>query len=283
MSEQVLQPAPALIAPKRVTAVDVCRALRRRFCAPEWALLFEVGDATGARHTRFTDAVAMSLWPSRGLELYGMEIKVSRSDWRSERANPEKAETIAAYCDRWSLVTGPGVVESIDEIPPAWGWILCEGERLTTQKEPARTDAKVCDRRFLAALLRRASTSDGAHYEAEVAARMEANEADFQRRVDRAVEMRLGDRDAALKDIEAFEAAAGIQISEFRGWASSAAETGRAVSAVMKSGVDQTYQGLQHCANTLRESAGRIEEALEALNLPAAPKPTSHKRRRGSR
>ena len=51
------------------------------------------------------DAVIMSLWPSRGLELHGVEIKVSRADWKREAADPAKAEAIAAYCDAGELAS----------------------------------------------------------------------------------------------------------------------------------------------------------------------------------
>lgn len=71
------KPAP------RITAADIEAALARIYSQPEWAILFDVGNATGGRATRRADAVAMSLWPSRGLELYGFEIKVSRADWKS--------------------------------------------------------------------------------------------------------------------------------------------------------------------------------------------------------
>ena len=59
-------------------------ALVKRHPPEAWALCFEVGDATGGGHTRWADAVAMSLWPSRGLHLHGFEIKASRSDWVKE-------------------------------------------------------------------------------------------------------------------------------------------------------------------------------------------------------
>lgn len=278
----LLTPAKARVPAKPITAADVRVALRRRFCAPEWALLFEVGDATGARHTRFADAVAMSLWPSRGLELHGMEIKVSRYDWRNERKTPEKAETIAAYCDRWLLVTGPRVVDSVDEIPPAWGWIEFDGEQLVTRKEAIRTDAKVCDRTFLAALLRRAAKTDDATVEAEIARRMQQKEEAFDERVQRAVEFRIGDRDRVLQDVEAFEAAAGFKISEFRGFGIDAEETGRAIAALKKSGVDSSYQGLHRAAETLRNCAGRVEEALAELGFtPRKPLTEPKKSRRG--
>ena len=56
----------------RFTSDDAKAALRLRCRPPEWALFFEVADSTGlAGHGRYLDAVAMNLYPSRGLELHG--------------------------------------------------------------------------------------------------------------------------------------------------------------------------------------------------------------------
>ena len=86
----------------KFTAVKLREAMSKRWAPPEYAVMWEVGRATGAvTNQRYADAVIMGLWPSRGLELHGVEIKVSRSDWRREAADPMKAEAIAAYCDRW--------------------------------------------------------------------------------------------------------------------------------------------------------------------------------------
>ena len=93
------------MASKHLTAADICVGLRKRYIAPEWALLFNVANGTGARQYRYADAIGMSLYPSRGLEIHGFEVKISKSDWKREAADPEKAETIAAYCDRWWVVT----------------------------------------------------------------------------------------------------------------------------------------------------------------------------------
>ncbi len=92
---------PAAQPPKMLRAADIRAGMATRWAAPEYAIMWEVADATGARHSRLADAVMMSLWPSRGLELHGVEIKVSRADWRREALTPQKAEKIAAYCDRW--------------------------------------------------------------------------------------------------------------------------------------------------------------------------------------
>ena len=93
-----------------ISAASVKASLRDRYAAPEWAILFEVADRTGTGASRRVDAVAMNFYPSRGLEVHGFEIKVSRSDWRRELVDPAKAEANFGACDRRWLVAPPGVV-----------------------------------------------------------------------------------------------------------------------------------------------------------------------------
>jgi hypothetical protein len=259
---------------EKITSATIRAAMARQYGHPTWALLFEVSDATGARHTRFADAVAMSLWPSRGLELHGFEIKVSKYDWRHERDTPNKAETIASYCDRWWLVTCPGVVDNISEIPPAWGWLelagngdlLKSGAPNLHQMKPAdKLEAKPIDRLFLAALLRRADRMDDAAAEAEILRRDAEREAAFDKRVAEALENRTRHRDDAAKDVAEFEAASGIKIKD--GWLHGPEEIGRAVRAVLKTGVDTVYGGLQTQAANLRHAADKIDEGLNELGI----------------
>ena len=141
----------------KFTSAELRQAMSKRWAPPEYAVMWEVGRATGAVHNqRYADAVIMSLWPSRGLELHGVEIKVSRADWRREAADPSKAEAVAAYCDRWWIHAGPGVIQDTSELPPMWGAREFDGRAWRTIKEAEKTDAKACDRGFLASLLRRA-------------------------------------------------------------------------------------------------------------------------------
>lgn len=65
-----------------------------------------VRDAAGFNVTRTADVLALGLWPSRGNELHGFEVKVSRADWRKELAQPEKAEGWCQIVDRWWIVKG---------------------------------------------------------------------------------------------------------------------------------------------------------------------------------
>lgn len=126
---------------------------------PEWATFFEVANATGSAARRHADAVAMGIWPSRGLLLVGFEIKDYRSDWRREQKNPAKAEAIVGHVDRFYLVTIPGVVKDVAELPEAWGLLEADAARrrlLVKKTAPDLGRAKgAVDRGFMAAMLRK--------------------------------------------------------------------------------------------------------------------------------
>lgn len=108
------------------TEASMLALLRERHAArhhgngPEWAYVEHVRNAAGFAATRTADAIALGLWPSRGHELHGFEVKVSRGDWRRELADPEKAEGWCAVVDRWWVVAPAGVVPK-DELPATWG------------------------------------------------------------------------------------------------------------------------------------------------------------------
>ena len=50
-------------------------ALRVKLPAGEYSLMHEVRNAAGVQANRSIDVLAMSLWPSRGLYLTGIELK----------------------------------------------------------------------------------------------------------------------------------------------------------------------------------------------------------------
>ncbi len=110
-----------------MTTQEINAALKRRYDPKNFAFLWEVGNATGANCRRHADALAMSLWPSRGMVLIGHEIKASRSDWVKELDNPEKAEAVYQYCDRWYLVVGDASIVKPGELPATWGLMVPRG------------------------------------------------------------------------------------------------------------------------------------------------------------
>ncbi len=128
-------------------------------------MLPQVRNCTGFSGTvRTADALIISLWPSRGLELIGVEIKVARQDWLREKENPEKADEIGKYCDRWWIVTPPGIVH-VDELPAAWGLMEWheDKKKWKTVKPAQSTTVKPVTKEFLAAILRRASETSVPH------------------------------------------------------------------------------------------------------------------------
>ena len=51
--------------------------LEARYCPPGWATIRECSDRTGYRN-RTADLIALGIWPSRGLEIIGFEVKSFR-------------------------------------------------------------------------------------------------------------------------------------------------------------------------------------------------------------
>src|ERR1051326_3693427 len=135
-----------------MTTPELRNLIRARYAPPEYGLLFEVGDATGAATSRHADAVAMSIWPSRGLEVIGMECKVYRSDWTKELRNPAKAESIWQYCDRWYLVVSDKDMVKEGELPPTWGLLAPKGNSLRIVVDPPKLGPKPLTRSFVAAM-----------------------------------------------------------------------------------------------------------------------------------
>jgi hypothetical protein len=152
------------------TEGQVIAALREMFDRESYAFLPGVPDATGFGKHRTADALAMSLWPSRGLDLIGFEVKVSRSDWVKELNSPSKAEAICRYCDKWFIVAGSADIVRAGELPSTWGLIAPRGGKLSIKTPAPQLTAQPIDRKFLAALLRRAAEvlTDKAEIEAKV-------------------------------------------------------------------------------------------------------------------
>lgn len=102
-----------------------------------WAFITHVRNKAGFDASRTVDALAMGLWPSRGLTIHGFEVKCSRADWLSELRNPAKAETFCRLVDRWWLVTADSSIVKPSELPEGWGWMYSNppGTRLFVKKE----------------------------------------------------------------------------------------------------------------------------------------------------
>lgn len=232
------------------------------------AVLFEVRDATGFAASRSIDAVTMSLWPSLGLELSGMEIKISRSDWLRELKEPAKASATFEYFDRWYLVA-PRHVANMDEIPGPWGWLAPEGDRLVTlKKAPLNGEPKPIDRKFLASMLRCGSKKDDALIEAaiqkattEVSTRLTES---HKQRVEAEVKRKLGEVQTDADHYRKLCSALGDNV----GWMGDEAIVA-AVRIVLASGITGTWSGVRNVQKRLTDAAAQIDRALSDLSIPA--------------
>lgn len=105
----------------KVTSGDIWKALKKRYCAPEWAIFPEVANGTGGDCRRHIDAMAFNFYPSRGLSIVAIEIKVDRGDLKRELITPDKAEEVACYCNEFWLAVPEGLITDQHEIPVTWG------------------------------------------------------------------------------------------------------------------------------------------------------------------
>lgn len=249
---------------KAMTAAQVREHLRKRYAPPEWALLEEVRNTTGAGYAeRYADAVAMNLWPSRGMEVLGFEIKVRRSDWLNELKQPSKSAPIQKFCDRWWVVAGGGNIVSGGELPPTWGLMVVSHDRLVVTKEAPKLDAAPLDRGFIASVLRRsaeavtATIAGDESYDRGYKAGHEAGKAAGERNAKYGLdELRL-----LRESLAAFKKASGLDITRYNG-----AELGEAVAVVNRlllRPVDVTRQ-LENARKPL-ELAVEMLQALEAV------------------
>lgn len=198
-----------------VTDVQVRAALRLRYPAGTFALMEEVGNGTGFKCNRHADAVAVGLWPSRGLFVEGIEIKVHRGDWLKELAQPEKADDIARWCDFWWVAAGTDDIVREGELPPNWGLLVLKGEKLYCKKQAPKLEPQALDRAFVAAMFRRV-------HEGQVAVAEHARRQGFDDGVTRGPEQHQREVDRLKSDLESlrtriarFEEASGVEIDHY--------------------------------------------------------------------
>ncbi|WP_066681647.1 hypothetical protein [Sphingomonas sp. CCH9-E2] len=246
---------------------DVRAALARKFCAPEYALFYEVGDATGGRARRWADAIAMGLWPSRGIALQGFEIKVSRSDWLNELRQPAKAEAIARYCRYWWIVTPPDLVRE-GELPERWGHYEVRGNGLKVVRAAPPLDPVPVSPEFLAALLRRSDE----HARSTVREAIEKAMVDERAAIGKRIEDEVKRRTRAATDraetaeatLNAIYAACALEAHEVSRLFYND-DFARAVAVVHRLGIAKTYSGIAQLGERIRPMADAIDSFIAAL------------------
>lgn len=247
--------------------------LRKRYPAPEWALMEEVAPATGGG-TRYADAIAVNLWSSRGHAIHGFEIKVSRSDWLRELKAPEKAEPLYRYCDHWWIVAPKGVVKD-GELPPTWGLLELRATGLVQVMAAPRLEPQPITRSFFASLMRRGferldALADDRHRAALAEAR-ESIDKRVAEQVERDVKWRTREHAALLNRVAEFEKASGVSLDRY---AAPPAGIVRVASHLTKldsyCAADGALGQLTKLADSLAKAAKTVNEAIAAYSKDPA-------------
>lgn len=247
----------------------VRKALRAQYPLPQYALLFEVASGMGKTLNGYADAIAMGLFPSRGLDIEGFEIKTDRRDWIKELKNPAKAEHVARFCDLWWLVIGDEKVAKPEEVPAGWGLYVVTDKRLEVLKRPKKLKAATPDRTFLGAMLRRANEMAERERQRAVesidkdqfvtTARAEARkEAEETFKDD--LKMATREHEALKREVEAFQKASGIEINMWNG-----TKMGEAVKLLMNMQSDREIAQIERLALEIEEKASHLKEGAQQL------------------
>jgi hypothetical protein len=251
-------------APK-ITEGDVLDALRQKYAPPAFAFLSHVATGTGAHAARTIDGLAMSVWPSRGYEIFGFEVKVSRSDWLRELKQPAKADAACRCVDKWYIVAPESVVMA-GELPKGWGYLayLPGASRVlrTVRDADELPDPHAMHRAFVAALFRKIDNSNidvrtlTREREQAYANGLEAGKKLGAPHAGRIV----AEHDRLRQRVDAFERASGINIDGYTG----ADTLGEAVKAIVAVGAGVTRQTLSY----QRRAIGRLlEQYDQAIGL----------------
>jgi hypothetical protein len=256
---------------------DVYARLRARFAGKGWALLTEVRDSTGySGHGRSADAVALDLWPSRGNELHGFEIKVSRSDWLKELRSPAKAEAVARFADRWWIVAGAKNIVRIDELPATWGLLVPakDGGLRVARQAPLMTPEPMT-RGFIASLFRRVLEAAEQEPPDITKVREKAHAAGYEEGVTSQryrVERAEADLRLLTQRVQAFEKESGIRLDDYN-----AGRIGTAVRTLMNGAdplraIEDAERSLTRALRALEAERKAIayERRLNEVQRPAA-------------
>lgn len=247
--------------PTNVSSSAIIHRLRERFpLADGWITM---GEVTPPGTKRRFDLIAIMGWQSRGHEVLGFEVKVSRSDWLAELKDPAKADPLVRLCSRWWIAAPPDVVK-VEELPAAWGLLVIHPEQVRAIKQAPQLNPEPWSPEvWRCMMLRQATREQHAPDDLEKAKRAGWTEG-YEEGAKSAERMQKSDRDhiAALEKIIAeAEKATGVQI---RFWCDYPA-LGEAMRLVRDSGSSRIVEKMEKHARELRETALRMRKAARSI------------------
>ena len=252
------------------TEQSLFKLLKARYPENAYALFSQVRNSTGYNGSRTADAVAFGLWPSRGLEVEGFEMKVSRTDWQKELKSPEKADVICKYCDRWWVVISDEKIVQDGELPATWGLLVQKGDKLVVKKAAPKLEPAALDKGFIASLMRRIQEESVAKAEIQQRLADAFKEGQDLQKKHNTTDAMLASKEleALKKSVRQFEDSSGIEINMWNG-----GQVGEAVKYVLRNGPDHVTKQLTYLrgqlARTLQDLDRSIADATASVrDLP---------------
>lgn len=253
--------------PKPLTASDVRACIQSNFGmnGEQYAVLFEVRNGTAWRANRSVDAVVMGLWPSLGMELWGMEIKVSRGDWLREARDPAKASEVFNHFDRWFLVAPEGVAKP-DELPQPWGWYVPkDGKLLKVRDAEKNPNRKPVDNHFLGALMRRIAKTDDAFIASAVEQALKEQRRTFEKEIDHRALKQIGELKTAAESWLKLRDLLKDKPDDFI----YQPDVVDALRILLKVGVVKSYSGVRALMDAVERAQADFAKVAADLKLPA--------------
>lgn len=115
------------ISDKKATT-NAIELLKNKYSLPEFMSLTNVWNGNN-EEKRFADFFAFRLYKPH--EIYGFELKSSKSDWKRERDNPRKSTWFTETCHRFWLVSTKKNIVKENELPTNWGLIEIDDKEIS--------------------------------------------------------------------------------------------------------------------------------------------------------
>lgn len=226
----------------------------------------EVSDKTGHGRQRSCDFMVMGFWPSRGLDLHGIEVKASRGDWLRELKDPNKQENHFKYCDYFWLLTENHNVAFLEEIPETWGWMQVKGSKIFTVKKAPKLNPEAISKSFLCAMLRRAQSKEGFTHTSSIQDKIDAAFERGKSNIDYEHRIVKQNYETLQEQIQKFEKHTGISIPRHRyAYGDSIEKIGKAVTFLKNGGADSIEKRLLGLEDTASNLLMNIRSGLQAL------------------
>lgn len=244
-----------------MTCAELHSGMMKIFPAPGYTYMREVRNATGFDSTRSADAMALGMYKSRGLDLWGFEMKVARSDWVKELAQADKAESWMRFCDRWALVVSDASIVHAGELPSTWGLFAPVKGRMKCITPCPKLQPDHLTRIALTALMYASSKVDAAEVQKQINnAVLEARKSVYDKNQRDAEAY----RELSAK-VRAFEEHTGINIHY--GKDERIKEIGTVVNMILRGDADikRRMGTVEYAIKSVREILPDMEKQLEIL------------------